>query len=790
MKRILALLLLLPVTACAATGAIQVKDFGGMQDVIAADKMNHKYATDCQNVILDEYRGSIVKRRGFTKYNTTALTGGQSIKKQFVYKQQDGDEYIIVHSSNSIFYSLNGSGSFSILTSTITTYTYSFTTGRDYLIGSNGTDNPLAWNGTTLIHYTTNNSTGMVKGKYIVYWNNRLFIAGVSSYLSTLYYSEANNPQHIGTFNYININVADGDYITGLLVWNNRLIVFKRFSTWEVQEVSAGVFVIRLLSQEIGCLYGDSIAEVRGFPMWVSHRGVELYDGNFNLVSEPIDNQIKALKQLNIGVEAWTQTTAADWGAGTGTNIDTTTYDGSVGIKSKIEKNQSQDEYYYIVTPVSTGTVVIRQSFMVSKNIYISTITFGMGSMKSAYQYVPFDITCNISTSPIGGVISSVTISAINMPDNTNWPLKYTTFDFSNTNSLLSPGNTYYMIFTTTGTAYMQSFDGKDYYGPFLSFGTSHYDTAYGSGTLTHTYIWDQSGIDLIFSIYGQTILSASYTAQALNAGTSFGSWSNFSVDETSQQNDAVSYYAITATTTYNLTTNTPFPVTNGTPINSSVGPYIIIGSSLIRTSASVVPKINSLTVAWNTGASVPMVATQYKDRYYLSCMGANATYNDTVYVFDRDRNWIRYTGWNMGASCMYKNKLYTGDSSGNGYIYLQDVANLFTDNGSAFTAYWQSKAFDCDTIMNEKVFTDIWVSAKNTDLSSTLSIDYRLDGESDDFSTVSIDLYQTWGYRVQRIPLAFATKGYYIQIKIRSETATDMHVKEVTIPYDIQPAR
>lgn len=780
MKRILALLLLLPVTACAATGAIQVKDFGGMQDVIAADKMNHKYATDCQNVILDEYRGSIVKRRGFTKYNTTALTGGQSIKKQFVYKQQDGDEYIIVHSSNSIFYSLNGSGSFSILTSTITTDTYSFTTGRDYLIGSNGTDNPLAWNGTTLIHYTTNNSTGMVKGKYIVYWNNRLFIAGVSSYLSTLYYSEANNPQHIGTFNYININVADGDYITGLLVWNNRLIVFKRFSAWEVQEVSAGVFVIRLLSQEIGCLYEESIAEVRGFPMWVSHRGVELYDGNFNLVSEPIDNQIKALKQLNIGVEAWTQTTAADWGAGTGTNIDTTTYDGSVGIVSEYHDECSTtttNSYFAVSNDNLYAAQKIMQSFIPAYDGILNGVTVKLSTDKLYVSTGTYIVSLENYNNTM---LASATI---NTSEFEHMVPKYVTLPFSNI--ALTKNSTYYIAIST----FISPFKGLS--GVFYW----HYNNTnpYARGNMAYQSAgWGFVPMPNYDTYFYATIIattSASFTSQYHQA-TSWSTWGNFSVDNTVPSSTTLTYYAITSTSAYNLSTNTPFSITNGMPINSNVGPYIKIISSATRCDPASTPFLNSFTIAWNTGASIPIIGTQYKDRYYLSCMGANATYNDTVYVFDRDRNWIRYTGWNMGASCLYKNKLYTGDSSGNGYIYLQDVANLFTDNGSAFTAYWQSKAFDCDTIMNEKVFTDIWVSAKNTDLSSTLSIDYRLDGESDDFSTVSIDLYQTWGYRVQRIPLAFATKGYYIQIKIRSETATDMHVKEVTIPYDIQPAR
>jgi hypothetical protein len=308
-----------------------IQSFGGIVDKIASDKIKDNMATDAVNVDLDRVVGNITKRRGYQKYNSTALTGSQAVRKLYTYKQVDGDEYILANSSTSVFYS-KGDGSFTAIISTLSaSYTCDFATALDKAYFSNGSDNPYRWNGTTLEDITdTAISTGMVKARFLKYHNNRMFYAGVDSYRSTVYYSEVNDPTNIDTFNYININVSDGENITGMFVWNGTLYIFKSHSTWTINEISAGNFIVRNVSREIGCLYQDSIAEQGGIMTFLSHRGIEKYDGAFNLISEPIDTQIKDLRQLVVGQNEWEQTTAADWGAGSGTNIDTTTYSGSV----------------------------------------------------------------------------------------------------------------------------------------------------------------------------------------------------------------------------------------------------------------------------------------------------------------------------------------------------------------------------------------------------------------------------------------------------------------------------
>jgi len=55
---------------------------------------------------------------------------------------------------------------------------------------------------------------------------------------------------------------------------------------------------------------------------------------------------------------------------------------------------------------------------------------------------------------------------------------------------------------------------------------------------------------------------SAPSPPKNLNAGTGWGQWGNFVVDDTVPTGSTVTYYAVTSTSTYNLTTNTAFLLT------------------------------------------------------------------------------------------------------------------------------------------------------------------------------------------------------------------------------------
>lgn len=315
------------------SAAYPIYDFtGGLYTNDQPDRLDLRYSPDLLNVWLDRDTG-IVKRFGYLHYLYSALPEGQPIRKMFEFRKNNGNKYIIFESSGTIYSSPGTGGTNVIVSGQDMTATDSYTTALDSLLRDNGITSGY-WDASTYTPYTVTNSTSMVYGKYSVYYKDHWFKAGVTNYPSVLYWSVVNVPGDFGSYGSGSkfVGKDDGDVITALCPLADRLLIFKKYSVYALTGSDPTTWLIRPINIGIGCLYGSSIAMYKGiYPMWLSHRGIELYDGTqFNLVSLPIDNYMRSLRQLNVGLNSIIYDTAADWGHGTGINIDTTTIEGSV----------------------------------------------------------------------------------------------------------------------------------------------------------------------------------------------------------------------------------------------------------------------------------------------------------------------------------------------------------------------------------------------------------------------------------------------------------------------------
>lgn len=101
------------------------------------------------------------------------------------------------------------------------------------------------------------NSTGGQKGTMIIYALSRLFIAGDTSNPSRLYYSAG--ATQIDDFSsaygggWIDVSKNDGDSITAIKFYQNKIIIFKHNSIWQFSFTSAGLPSLELITGEIGC---------------------------------------------------------------------------------------------------------------------------------------------------------------------------------------------------------------------------------------------------------------------------------------------------------------------------------------------------------------------------------------------------------------------------------------------------------------------------------------------------------------------------------------------------------
>lgn len=151
----------------------------------------------------------------------------------------------------------------------------------------------------------TADSTGGVKAKFIERFDDRLVYAGVDGDPSIVIISarvpfqERNDVASGG--NYIRIEPDAGDEITGLTIFENRIIVFKERSIWQVtlgQDQIGNFFITiptaQLITKSHGCLSNRSIAAVENDVFFLSRKGVYALGYEPNILNVLRTNEISA----------------------------------------------------------------------------------------------------------------------------------------------------------------------------------------------------------------------------------------------------------------------------------------------------------------------------------------------------------------------------------------------------------------------------------------------------------------------------------------------------------------
>jgi len=122
------------------------------------------------------------------------------------------------------------------------------------------------------------NSTGGQIGSYAQIYKDSLFIAGDPDNPSRLYYSgggdKINDFTLGGGGGFIDISKNDGQAITGMIVFKDSLIVFKRNSIYKFSFTTAGLPQVELINPAIGAVAPRSIIAVENDVMFASERGI------------------------------------------------------------------------------------------------------------------------------------------------------------------------------------------------------------------------------------------------------------------------------------------------------------------------------------------------------------------------------------------------------------------------------------------------------------------------------------------------------------------------------------
>jgi len=132
---------------------------------------------------------------------------------------------------------------------------------------------------------------------------DRVFVAGNTTYLSSLYYSEYLRPDYFKETHYEDIRPDDGDNITGLAEQQGMLCVFKTNSIqkYYTEGESVTSWYPSDVYSHVGCPAPFTVTNTPSGIAYLSRRGWFLFDGqNIQLISDAVTPEIRDISQANI----------------------------------------------------------------------------------------------------------------------------------------------------------------------------------------------------------------------------------------------------------------------------------------------------------------------------------------------------------------------------------------------------------------------------------------------------------------------------------------------------------
>ncbi len=180
----------------------------------------------------------------------------------------------------------------------------------------------IKWNGTTgtTLGVAFNDNiaapTGlnMPKAKCIAAWGGYMWVAntveGANTYKSRIRWSHANQPGDWRNNDYIDIDIGhDGDEITAIQPFHDRLLVFKNNSTHVIYGYDFTTFSAQVVSTQVGAISQEAVAASEGTVYFFSSPdGVYQYDRSglmwsFNrLAPLLVDGSITLTQVANVGL--------------------------------------------------------------------------------------------------------------------------------------------------------------------------------------------------------------------------------------------------------------------------------------------------------------------------------------------------------------------------------------------------------------------------------------------------------------------------------------------------------
>jgi len=255
------------------------------------------FAEIADNAVIDK-RGRIAARKGHVVITTdkTALGSG-SIRAIREFKRSSGSNVVLSVGNNKIFTGTTTLTDATPGSYTITADNWKIVNFNDKAYLFQASHAPLVYDGTSVVRLdSVSGAAGVVQGNEVLSAYGRLWVTGLSTSPSTIYWSDLliGHDYSGGTSGSIDISKVwpDGyDEIVGLAAHNGLLIIFGKHSivVYEGAEAPATMALADTVAG-VGCVDRDTIQYTGTDVLFLSHTGLKSFGRTIQEKSLPLSS--------------------------------------------------------------------------------------------------------------------------------------------------------------------------------------------------------------------------------------------------------------------------------------------------------------------------------------------------------------------------------------------------------------------------------------------------------------------------------------------------------------------
>jgi hypothetical protein len=260
---------------------------------------------------------------GYIHLNSIPLADGNVVTSLHEYKTLTGQTFLIVVAGENLYTFNESTGDATLIhTGLSPNKTMNFITFQGLLIGCNGFNNPIKWDGVNPVEDLANWPPFMyyiLPGKPSICetFSNRLIFSGDADNPSMIYISQLENAENFEPDYWsdspgaIQISPGDGEKVTGLktlflpLLNEEVLVIFKERSTYVLSGIDVDTFSVQKISDEFGAVSHRSMVLVGNELMFLSPEGITALStatAQGNITTHFLSSRIKTqIENLNRG---------------------------------------------------------------------------------------------------------------------------------------------------------------------------------------------------------------------------------------------------------------------------------------------------------------------------------------------------------------------------------------------------------------------------------------------------------------------------------------------------------